>query len=116
MIFLTGFGLLAGVLVWRGHGRPASILGAMAALVGATALLSPATALPFYRAWMGIGFFVGSGVSRAVLVLIFYGVVTPVSLLFRLAGRDALRLKKGGDSYWAEHPRLDDRENPKHLF
>jgi hypothetical protein len=44
--------------------------------------------------------------SLAVLAVIFYVVLTPVALVFRLIGRDALarRLDADNESYWEERP------------
>lgn len=40
-------------------------------------------------------------ISVGVLGLIYFGVLTPVAVVLRLLGRDALRLRRGdADSYW----------------
>jgi hypothetical protein len=42
-------------------------------------------------------------VSNALLRLVFYGVITPVALVFRLVRRDALALRRpAGNSYWRD--------------
>ena len=47
---------------------------------------------------------IGFLVSHIILVLIFYGLFTPLALWFRIIGRDALRQKldPDADSYWLE--------------
>ena len=52
--------------------------------------------------WSVIAFPIGWVVSRLALGLLFYGVFTPIGLLFRLIGRDALMRRRptGQDTYW----------------
>ncbi len=45
-----------------------------------------------YRCWMKLGHVLGWINSRIILTLLFWGIVTPLSLLFRLVGRDILKL------------------------
>ena len=45
----------------------------------------------------------GAFVSTIVLAIIFYLLLTPISLIARLAGRDVLKLnKRRVDSYWVD--------------
>jgi hypothetical protein len=54
---------------------------------------------------MGVGFVIGSVVGRLLLALCYYGVLTPIALLMRLRGRDALRLRRREcESYWVDLP------------
>jgi hypothetical protein len=64
-------------------------------------IFSPRLLSPFYRAWMALGHLLGQIVSPIVLGLIFFFLITPTSLVGRLAGRDPLRLKSRAiSSYW----------------
>lgn len=46
---------------------------------------------------------IGIVVGEIVLLLIYFGQLLPISIVFRLVGRDALRLrvKRTGESYWS---------------
>jgi len=114
---LIGFGVIGGVLFWK-HPRAAFFVWAAAGAVGLLALVGPKASRPFYWVWMGAGFAVGSVVSRLVLLVIFYLVLTPVALVFKITGRDELRLKrKGGETTcWENHPKIDDLSYYEHLF
>src|SRR5262245_19688868 len=83
--------LLAAVLLvvaWRRGGAAVPALGATAALVFALATLWP-TALRWPHALLTtLTAPVGWLVSRALLTLVFFGLVAPLGLLFRLLGRD----------------------------
>lgn len=65
-----------------------------------TLLKDDLLALP-NRMWMQLGLILGRIVSPIVLGILFFGILTPVSMLTRLIGRDELRLKPSSQSsYW----------------
>lgn len=70
--------------------------------VYALSRLSTRWVKPIYQALMLAAFPIGWVVSHIVMALFFYGVITPVGLLFRLFGRDPLarRFEPQSDSYW----------------
>ena len=106
-----------GGLLWLRHHPTAAIrVWSISGAVGLLALALPRAAMPFYWLWMGLGFVIGSVMSRVVMAVIFYGILTPLGALFRLRRRDALRLKKGGETYWVQHPKIDDPSYYDHLF
>lgn len=114
---LIGFGII-GTIAYLLK-RPALAQGcwAIGGGVGLWAILFPFWAKPFYWVWMGIGFVMGSIVSRIVLGLIYFAVFTPVALFFRLRRRDELELKKPqGTSFWHEHPKITSKESYEHMF
>ena len=61
---------------------------------------------PLQKVWMGLGLVLGFFVSRIILSIIFFGLVTPIGLLMKLFGRDILdeRIDKNRASYWHERP------------
>ncbi|MCU0782551.1 MAG: SxtJ family membrane protein [Verrucomicrobia bacterium] len=74
----------------RGHPTAALVLGALAIVVGGLGLVSPTTIRWFYVGCMIVAFPIGWVVSLVMLAVMFYGVITPVALFFRLRGRDLL--------------------------
>jgi hypothetical protein len=74
------------------------IVGIVVGLIGLT---GTKLALPFYWVWLSIAFVMGNIVSRIIIAVIYYLVVTPVGWIAKLVGRDKLQLKKRNkDSYW----------------
>ena len=57
---------------------------------------------------------IGWVVSRGILLVVFYGVLTPLGALYRLIGRDVLQLKPdpGRESYWAPRDAPTRRPGP----
>ncbi len=86
-------------------------------VVGAIGLTGTKLALPFYWFWIGIAFVLGNIMSRIVITLIYYGVITPMGLVARLSGRDKLQLKKRAvQSYWQDISLPSDPEKYKRQF
>ncbi len=71
-------------------------------LLGLCGLLFPNALKKVYMVWMGLAFALGWIVSRAILVLLFYLVITPVSIAARLAGKKFIDIEfpKKGATYW----------------
>lgn len=77
---------------------------AITGLFLALAILRPMLLAPLNRAWTRIGLVLHRIVNPLIMGLIFYLVITPFALAMRLAGRDALHLKKSeaAESYWVD--------------
>lgn len=64
-------------------------------------MIFPSAYKPFAFVWLKLSHFLGSIVSKIILTVIFFLVVTPMGLLRRLMGHDTLMLnqyKKGNKS------------------
>ena len=61
-----------------------------AVTLAAWAILAPATLRGLHFWWMRLGGALGWVNSRIILSVVFFGLFTPVSLFFRLVGRDSL--------------------------
>ncbi len=117
-IALGAFAGLGALVLWRGGlfgldfgratGPVAGALGSLGALAAAFSLVAPRANRPLWIALTLAAFPIGYAVSFALLAIVFFGVLTPVSLVFRLIGRDALRRRfdPAAKSYWIE--RSDD--------
>ena len=64
-------------------------------------ILIPILLKPIYILWMTFAVILGWVMTRVILSLMFYLIITPIGLLTRLLGEDFLALKKlNSDSYW----------------
>ncbi len=68
----------------------ATVLGTLAVAGGLPGLIWPQVPQPIYVTWMVLAFPIGWTVSQAILALLFYGVLTPLGLVFQCVGRDSL--------------------------
>ncbi|GAB7022195.1 SxtJ family membrane protein [Salidesulfovibrio brasiliensis] len=70
------------------------------------------------RAWFGFSHLLGTVMSKVILSVIFFGVVTPLALLRRVLGHDPMALrqwKKGDESVFVKrdhHFTAKEIENP----
>jgi hypothetical protein len=108
------FGLLFGVVftLLAAYGRffkswPSAVLLSLVAIAVAFVLLgfvAPKVLRPLNWLWFQLGLLLGKIVSPIVLGAIFFLMLTPVSLVTRLFGRDELRLKRKASltSYWLD--------------
>lgn len=102
---LIGFGIIGLIFQLVADNMTAAYIAYIAgAVLGLPALTGTAVALPGYWLWMGIAFVMGNIMSRLLLGVFFYGLITPMGLVRRLAN-DKLRLRRPAvDSYWTDLP------------
>lgn len=94
--FLGGVFFLSGGIMWIAFAGIGAVL-----LV--CAILLPSSLGLFYRVWMGMALAIGWVVSKIILALLYYLVVTPIALFARVSGKrfiDALDRDSMLESYW----------------
>jgi len=66
--------------------------------------LAPAVLRPLNILWFSFGLLLGRILGPVVMGVIFFVAVTPTALIFRLLGKDPLRLQadESAKSYWIE--------------
>ena len=64
--------------------------------------ISPVILKPLNKVWMGLAVVLGWLSSRVILIVVFYLVLTPISLIAKISGKKFLDLKYKSekDSYW----------------
>lgn len=83
------FGLLALVFWLRGRACFLYIF-ILSALFLICALCAPCLLKPVHRVWMTFAMSIGWVMTRVILSILFYTVVTPIGLIARLFGKDFL--------------------------
>jgi hypothetical protein len=96
-------------------GGPAAVRLALglwfaAGISGALAVLAPSALWPAYAGLSLVALPIGTVLGYGLLGLLYYGVFTPVALVFRIVGRDALRRRFDPDAetYWVRRGPADD--------
>jgi hypothetical protein len=104
LTFVVFFAIIAAWQGWAGRASIAYALGGLAIAVLAVSLARPALLHGLNRAWMRFGALLHKVVNPIVLGGIYFLVFTPVAIVMRLAGRDALhrRLDAQAKSYWID--------------
>jgi hypothetical protein len=106
------FFLVVGVYryVARGQHQIGIAVAAMAVVVGVTGLIRPTAVRWVYVVATVLAFPIGWVVSQIMLAIMFYGIITPLALLFRIRGRDLLALKPAPNrsSFWTPKETPED--------
>ncbi|MFZ3012109.1 MAG: SxtJ family membrane protein [Nitrospira sp.] len=96
---LRQFGLLVGAvftviglwpLVFRGEPLRLWAIGLGGLLIACGGIL-PQLLAPVHKGWMWVGHILGWINTRILLSIVFYALVTPIGLVFRLMGKGTMR-------------------------
>ncbi len=114
LIALIGFSFLA-VIAWQellifsfGLGEASTLVaGIFAGLAGVSALFSlvfPKANLPIYLGLTLLAVPIGFVVSHLIMGFLFFGLITPLGVFFKLTGRDSLarRFEPDATTYWTD--------------
>ena len=121
LLFAAVFAVLLGY-GWMIKGWPALLLWVLAGTASAfavAAFVAPKLLAPLNWLWFQLGQLLGKIVSPIVLGVIYFLILTPVSVVTRFFGRDQLRLKRKSSqtSYWLERsPPGPEPESFKNQF
>ncbi len=123
LIAAVGFGLLA-VIAWLellifawGLGESRPLVSGTFCGLGLVSLLCsltyPRANLALYLSLTVVSYPIGFVLSHLVMRVLFYGLISPVGLFFRLIGRDPLerRFEADASSYWRPARPRDSKES-----
>lgn len=122
---LRKFGVLVGAVfsllsLWMAYKNQYAIVRVIFGIAGlfllSIGLLLPKALKPFYKIWMGSAFAMGWVVSRAILLVVFFVVITPIGVAGRMFGKQFLDIKKNDqrEDYWIK--RKKDKANYEKLY
>ncbi len=82
-----------------------------AALLAAWGIIAPRSMRALYRLWMGFGLFMSKIMTPLVLGILYYVLFTPMAVVMRLAGRDALsrKFQPNAESYRVDSNKADKK-------
>jgi len=109
VVWLIGFALAGCLVGWKagvfnGSGKWTAplVMWILAVIVGVFGILAPSRVRPIYVGWMAIAWPIGYVVTHVLFGIVYFGLFTPIAILLRLIGRDALQRKfdKEEESYW----------------
>jgi hypothetical protein len=88
-------------LLWKKNNNYNYILF-LAAAFFITGLILPSILRPVYKVWMAIAVVMNFIMTRVIMAVIFYLIVTPIGLIASLTGKKFLDVKidKSAKSYW----------------
>jgi len=94
-------GLLGMLFLWRGNDYYPWFMVISGALI-VLGLIIPPALKPVHKLWMTLAIVLGWLMTRLILCVLYYFILTPIGLLGRLFGKEFIDLKfrKITDSYW----------------
>jgi len=106
------FCALVGLAVFRRSHAAGIAVWSVAAALALIGLAAPAVIKPIFVGLMYATFPIGWVMTHVLLGLLYYGVITPVGLVMRLAGRDGLtrRLDRAAPTYWIPREPITDKD------
>ena len=105
--------LIGGFLLWRRRDYYWYFFAASGLFV-CPGLVVPVLLMPLHKIWMTFSIIMGWFMTRLILSILFFLVLTPTALLLRLLGKDLLNMefkKDSSESYWLARER-DDSKKP----
>lgn len=107
--------VIAGFLFWK-EKESYQIFLTVGTILFVLGILVPAVLKPIYWIWMIFATILGWIMTRVILSLLFYIIITPIGLILRFFGKQFLELKwdKSKESYWnyrtIKHLKMEDYE------
>ena len=92
VIFFIVF-LTLGLWPLKNSGNPNLYIIGFAGIFLVLGILNSKILSPFNKAWIKLGEFLGTIIAPIVMALIYFVVLTPISLIVRIFGKDLLELK-----------------------
>ena len=79
------------LIVFATRKREGYLIGAM--VLHVLNMIVPQIYRPVAVVWLGFSDLLGAVVSKVMLSIVFFGIVTPIGIFRRLAGKDSLKLR-----------------------
>ncbi len=109
--------IVAAVLWWRGRITNAEIVGGIGAVLVVLGLIAPRLLKYPSAAWWKFAMVLGYVNARIILTIAFLVMLTPLSLIWRLIGRDPLAIKRKHWPGWSPYPaRYRDTDHFKRMY
>ena len=114
------FTVITLILLYKEKTTATIILGGLAVLFALFALVAPHVLEPVERVWMAFARVLGAINTRIIMGLFYLLFFVPLSLFFKLIGRDEMRRRrwaKGATTNWEDYrPRQRDARHYENMF
>ena len=115
--FSLVFFMLAAYFIYTQNQTVVQVMLFVALLFLIITLFKADLLLPLNKLWMRFGFLLGKIISPIVLGIIFFGLITPYSIVIRIFGRDELRLRiSKNKTHWITRSQSSPQTDFKRQF
>ena len=109
--------LLAAILLWRRRIGRAEVMGGIGAVLLVLGLVAPPLLKYPSKYWWKFSLAFGRVMARFWLTLLFLVILTPVSIVWKLLGRDPLQRSRDKWPGWSPYPaRYRDRKHYDRMY
>jgi saxitoxin biosynthesis operon SxtJ-like protein len=112
----AAFLVLGALLWWRGRLMTSQVFWGVGAALILFGIILPRALVPVHRAWMGLALAISKVTTPVFLGAIYFLVITPIGLVRRVFGHDALKSKQTGNSFWVPRSSGPEPSDMKHQF
>ncbi len=101
IVMAVALAIIGGILLWKESSYYVHLFGFAAAFL-VLGLVVPILLWPLHKVWMSLAVVLGWVMTRLILIVLFYLVFTPVSLVARLFGKKFLNtaIDREARTYW----------------
>ena len=103
--------MLIAALLFYFDKSSAPYFGIIGAILFFSGILIPHVLKPFNKIWMGLAIVLGFFMSRLILTILFYLILTPIALIAKLGGKKFMILKhdKSIKTYWEKRSHIQKK-------
>jgi hypothetical protein len=95
---------IAALLLWRKRIGRGEIVGGVGAVLLVLGLLQPRLLAPISRVWWRFAALLGWFNARVLLSVLFFLVLTPLGLAWKMVGKDPLVRRRASWKGWSTYP------------
>ena len=110
------FFAFAAITWWRQHPTMMTVFASLGGAFAVAGLVAPTALGPVERAWMGLAHLISKVTTPIFMGIVFYAVITPVSVLMTLLGKRPLRNDPKATTYWHTRPEGERRSDLSRQF
>ncbi|MBI2447685.1 MAG: hypothetical protein HYY56_07035 [Candidatus Omnitrophica bacterium] len=117
LLFCVIFGIWAGIMFLKA--KPYCLWFAVVSIAFfLSGMLFPEVLRQFYRIWMSLAFVLGWFMTRVLLSIVFFVVVTPIRIILKALGKDLLDegVQKESRTYWKKYETAQNKERYQKQF
>jgi hypothetical protein len=107
------------LMIYKQNTVTSIILASIAFIFFLMAMVAPKALEPVEKVWMAFAFFLGNINTKIIMGIMYFFVITPLALIFKLTGRDTMRRRLMVDkqSGWEDYrSRQQDEKHYENMF
>lgn len=110
-ITVGGVLTLIAALLFYFNKSSAPYFGVIGAILFLAGIIIPQVLKPLNKIWMGLAIVLGFFMSRLILTILFYLILTPITLIAKLVGKKFMILKydQSAKTYWEKRTHIQKK-------